>query len=106
MSKETKVWSTSEWICLYVDDGTSKATISLSPDEAYALLQSLSATMGMNPDCADDLRQSAVMIRTWVPEVFPANERGQVPFARAIMESVADVIERTIARPTERQDHE
>lgn len=45
-------------------------------------------------DAIADLRQCAVMIRTWIPEVYPANEAGQVPFARAVMESVAAAIDR------------
>lgn len=49
----------------------------------------------------DELRQSALMIRTWIPEVYPANEQGQVHFARAVMESVATVIERVLAAPSE-----
>jgi RyR domain len=45
----------------------------------------------------EELRQSAVMIRTWIPEVFPANSAGQVHFVRAVMESVATVIDRVLA---------
>lgn len=45
-------------------------------------------------DAIADLRQAARMIRIWIPEVYPANEQGQVPFARAVMESVADAIDR------------
>ena len=45
-------------------------------------------------DAIADLRQAARMIRTWIPDVYPANELGQVPFARAVMESVADAIDR------------
>ena len=40
-----------------------------------------------------ELRQSATMIRRWLPDSFPANEAGQVHFVRCVMESVAAVIE-------------
>jgi hypothetical protein len=36
------------------------------------------------------------MIRKWLPESFPANEKGQVHFVRAVMESVASTIERAL----------
>lgn len=48
-------------------------------------------------DPMEDLRQAARMIRTWIPDVYPTNEAGQVPFARALMESVADAIESALA---------
>lgn len=44
----------------------------------------------------EELRACVTMIRTWIPEVFPANERGQVHFVRAVVESVADTIERAL----------
>jgi hypothetical protein len=50
----------------------------------------------MHPTSLGDLQQCAVMIRTWIPEVYPANSNGQVPFARAVMESVADTIDRVL----------
>lgn len=49
------------------------------------------------PEAIDELRMSAIMIRTWIPEVFPANAVGQVHFVRAIIDSVADVIDRALA---------
>lgn len=48
-------------------------------------------------DTWDELRQSAIMIRRWIPESYPANELGQVHFVRAVCESVATVIERHLA---------
>ena len=45
----------------------------------------------------DELRQSAVMIRKWMSEAFPANSLGQVHFVRAVVDSVADVIDRVLA---------
>lgn len=54
-----------------------------------------SAAIDLDP--LDELRQCAVMIRTWIPEVYPTNELGQVHFARAVMESVATVIDRVLA---------
>lgn len=98
MSKETRVWNSGEWVCLYVNDGANEATISLDCTEAHKLLQQIADSLKINPEHADDLRQSAVMIRRWIPEVFPANELGQVPFARAVMESVAEAIERALPR--------
>jgi hypothetical protein len=49
-------------------------------------------------DMVTDLAQSARMIRTWIPDVYPANALGQVSFARAVMESVATVIEQAIEK--------
>lgn len=49
------------------------------------------------PDTLDELRQCATMIRTWIPESFPANSSGQVHFVRGVMESVAFVIERALS---------
>lgn len=54
----------------------------------------------MTDEMIEELRLSAVMIRTWAPETFPANESGQVHFARAIMESVAETIEKALAAAT------
>lgn len=96
MGKKTKVWSDSEWVCLFVDDGNSQTTISLTYDEAFDLAQKLMPRAEITPDTAEELRQSARMIRRWIPDVFPANEKGQVHFARAVMESVATVIERAV----------
>lgn len=45
-------------------------------------------------DDLSELRMSAVMIRRWIPEVFPENAAGQVHFVRAICDSVATAIER------------
>ena len=47
-------------------------------------------------DAVEELREAAVMIRTWIPVSFPANEHGQVHFVRAVVEAVADTIERAI----------
>lgn len=48
-------------------------------------------------DDLSELRMSAVMIRRWIPEVFPENAAGQVHFVRAICDSVATVIERAMS---------
>jgi len=37
------------------------------------------------------------MLDAWLPECFPANEQGQVDFARGMMESVADEIRAYLA---------
>jgi hypothetical protein len=47
----------------------------------------------LRPNTLKELRQSATMIRRWLPDSFPANEKGQVHFVRCVMESVAAVIE-------------
>jgi hypothetical protein len=47
----------------------------------------------LRPNTLKELRQSATMIRRWLPDSFPANENGQVHFVRCVMESVAAVIE-------------
>lgn len=60
-----------------------------------------------------DLQQAALMIRTWIPEVYLADADGRVSFARAIMESVATTIERAVeaaqeagaAQPSQGADH-
>ena len=41
---------------------------------------------------SESLARCAIMLDEYTPDLFPANEKGQVPFARAIMESVADEI--------------
>lgn len=42
MEKTTRVWKSGEWVCLFVDDGANKATISLTKDEALALQTEIS----------------------------------------------------------------
>ena len=53
--------------------------------------------MSMSEVAAHELRLCSTMIRTWIPEAYPADEQGQVHFARAIMEAVADAIDRALA---------
>lgn len=51
------------------------------------------ATEDGEPDgTREGLEQCVRMLDTYAPECFPANEQGQVHFARAMMESVADEI--------------
>jgi hypothetical protein len=40
----------------------------------------------------ESLERCAKMLDTYAPDLFPANDKGQVHFARAMMESVADEI--------------
>lgn len=40
----------------------------------------------------EGLAKCVTMIETWLPECLPANAKGQVHFARAMMESVSDEI--------------
>lgn len=39
-----------------------------------------------------ELEQTAIMLEKWGPECFPANEQGQVHFARAMTDSAAEAI--------------
>lgn len=49
------------------------------------------------PEIINELKSSASMIRTWIPEAFPANSLGQKHFVRVVMESVAETIDRAVA---------
>lgn len=51
------------------------------------------------PNPREELRMSARMIRTWMPESFPANELGQVHFVRCVIDAVAEAIERFLMAP-------
>jgi hypothetical protein len=41
MTKETRAWVDGEWICLFVNDGVSQATVSLTASEASSLAREL-----------------------------------------------------------------
>ena len=45
----------------------------------------------------ESLERCAKMLDTYGPDLFPANDKGQVHFARAMMESVADEIRAFLA---------
>lgn len=45
----------------------------------------------------DSLERCAKMLETYAPDLYPANDVGQVHFARAMMESVADEIKAFLA---------
>lgn len=47
-------------------------------------------------DLRQELQASVTMIRTWIPEAFPANAAGQVHFVRAVIESIAGLAERVL----------
>jgi hypothetical protein len=47
---------------------------------------------GKPGDTLADLLVCAKMLNTYIPECFPANEHGQIHFARAMMETTADTI--------------
>lgn len=50
------------------------------------------------PDATiEGLLRSATMLEIYVPDVLPANEQGQVPFVRAMTESVAETIKAYVA---------
>ena len=62
----------------------------LKPDDICAKV--------LPPDEAkEEMRLSAASIRKWMPETLPANEAGQIHFARLLAESAAEAIERFIA---------
>jgi len=67
----------------------------LIPAAAKPALREYGETIPTDP--WDELRMSAVMIRTWVPEVFPKNEFGQMHFIRIVMDSIATNIEIALA---------
>lgn len=48
-------------------------------------------------DPREEMRTAAASIREWMPETLPANEAGQIHFARALAESAAEAIERYLA---------
>lgn len=50
-------------------------------------------SVGVPADLLEKVRMGAVGIRTWMPETLPANEQGQVHFARALAEAAAEAIE-------------
>ncbi|MBX5206725.1 hypothetical protein [Rhizobium sp. NZLR11] len=81
---------------MFVNDGSTQATISLTRDEAFDLAQRLMPRAEFTTDTDEELRLAARMIRIWLPEAYPANERGQVHFVRAVMESVASTIESVV----------
>lgn len=67
----------------------------LLPNEQKARLfrlQQLNSEDGKPEGTRESLETCARMLDTYGPECFPANELGQVDFARAMMESVADNI--------------
>lgn len=97
MTTETKVWSDTKWVCLFVNDGNAQTTISLSYDEAFDLGQQLMPRAEFAPETLEELRMAARMIRRWIPEAFPENEKGQIHFVRAVVESVASTIDRALA---------
>jgi hypothetical protein len=106
MTKETRVWSDENWVCLLVNAGGAQATISLTYDEAFDLAQKLMPRAEFKMDNIEELRIAARMIRRWVPDCFPENEKGQVHFVRCVMESVAGIIERALSgksTPTEEE---
>lgn len=45
----------------------------------------------------ESLLRCATMLDTYGPDCFPANEHGQIHFARTMMESVADEIRKFLA---------
>lgn len=50
---------------------------------------------------AEGLLRCATMFDTYAPDIYPANEKGQVHFARAMMESVATEIRAFLAKNRE-----
>lgn len=104
MTKGTRVWTDDRWVCLFVNDGNTQTTISLTPDEAFDLGTRLMPRAEFTPDALEELRVAARMIRRWIPEAFPANEKGQIHFVRSVVESVASTIERALDGETKQPE--
>jgi hypothetical protein len=67
----------------------------VSPDaeaKAAKLRAEVLAVDGKPEGTVEALVRCATMLNTHAPDCFPANEHGQIHFARAMMESVADEI--------------
>jgi hypothetical protein len=74
---------------------TVGAATALNPkhEELAAKLRLTSRTTDGKPEgTAESLQRCMKMLNTYSPKCFPANEHGQVHFARAMTESVADEI--------------
>lgn len=76
------------------------AMVGRTPAEASAAALRASGRVGDGqPDGSrEELERCARMLDTYAPELFPANDLGQIDFARAMMESVADVIRAFLGR--------
>lgn len=62
-------------------------------------------TLTEHSDEPADLPRVLRMLERWGPDALPANEKGQIPFARALLESAEDAIRKhleaaTAARPS------
>lgn len=66
---------------------------------ALKFRQQLLAGDGKPEGTRESLKRCATILNTYAPELFPANEQGQVHFARAMMESVADEIIAYLSTP-------
>jgi hypothetical protein len=92
------------------DDTTDDVTRLAEPNPAYeataAKFRAATRTGDGEPEgTAESLGRCATMLDTYAPDLYPANEKGQVHFARAMMESVADEIRAYLAaRPTPAAD--
>lgn len=63
-----------------------------SYDDLAAAYHAKSITEAPPSGTREELGGAAAMLEAWAPDTFPANERGQVHFARAMMDSVASTI--------------
>lgn len=61
---------------------------------------------GGSDEAAGSLPDMLTFARRWLPECFPANEEGQIPFARALCESLMDAAEVHMKREAERRQDE
>jgi len=78
-----------------------KPAPSATNEERAAAFRALIRNGDGKPDgTREGLAQCATMLDTYGPECFPANEQGQVHFARAMMESVTDEIRAFLAADT------
>lgn len=74
-------------------------TAGLSANEQLAKQFRYSRAEGEGPEgTSESLLRCATMLDTYAPDLYPANEQGQVSFSRAMMESVADEIRMFVPR--------
>lgn len=78
------VWGDRQWTCIQLNDGVSRATLSLTYHEAHALAIKLLGHF------AEELETTGMMLSRYADDCFPPpNEQGQVHFGRAVMDSAA-----------------
>jgi hypothetical protein len=82
-----------------IDRARASASNTIQENEALAarLRAETAKGDGAPEGTLESLERCARMLNQYAPDCFPANEQGQIDFARAMMESVADEIMAFIA---------